>query len=508
MTERLAIDFGVTNTVIAYWDKTEGRAKSLYIPGISRPARYLPAANGPDSTGIYVIPSIIQYRDDGTVHRIGQRVFDANRNIAVATHVFCNMRPEVLAGRRTFRQAGSRSISRMDAAADFLGQVIQSAVEVLGGMAGITFTAPTTANTAIWQRYHDWLVKVACGQGIRRVRLLEEPWAAAWGAGLGLQPGQIYLFLDFGGRTVTGTMVLVDNQLAAGDRFLRILSQTDDDLGGVDADNWLASEVLERYGLQSNTAVELRETVLAACEKARERLSVYDKAEIQVSWGGHSIQTVLTRIEVEEILTANGFLAKIEAALRQVLKGAEGLGYSLNSLQGVVLAGGLSIMPSVRELVYRFFAGIPVYDRQPVDAVACGAAALAAGEDACGYIRHSYGLRYLTGEEYCYKSLVVSGLFYPSAGPVATVIIKASYDRQRQYGLFIYRQGNAGEQDGNICLNADNPLIISVEYPAEKGEAALKIEFYVDGNRCLVAKIWDLSQGCVIIGDKPVTRLI
>lgn len=508
MSDRLAIDFGTTNTVISYWDKTEGRAKPLYIPGISRPARYLFTTGCPDvASGVYIIPSLIQYQNDGTVCRIGQAVLDANRNLPAAAHVFRNMRPDVMSGRRTFRLVGCRRISLMDAAADFLSQIIRAAVEVVGKTAGITFTAPLTASSNEWQCYRDWLAKLACAQGIQRVQLQEEPWAAAWGAGLALQPGQIYAFLDFGGSTLNGMIVLVDECLSDG-RFLRIISQADDDLGGIDVDNWLAAEVLKQHGLWNSGAGNQFGAVAAACERARERLSVYDQAEIQVSYEGHNIQTVFTKAELTDILNANDFPGRIEALLRQTVKGAERLGYCLNSLTGVVLNGGLSNMPCVRQAVRSFFAGIPVYDSRPVDAVACGAATLAAGEDACGYIRHGYGLRYLAGEEYCYQTLVSSGLFYPSAGPVATIIIKASYNGQQQFGLFIYRQSKFGEQTGGICVNTDNPLIMSVVNPVEQGQAGLKVEFYVDGNRYLMAKIWDLSNGCVIAGNKPVAQLI
>ena len=196
--------------------------------------------------------------------------------------------------------------------------------------------------------------------------------------------------------------------------------------------------------------------------------------------------------------------SQLEELLRQTLRQAARQGYSGNDLTGVIVTGEGGQHPQFKQVIHDIFAGMPIYDTRFLDAAACGAAALTAGYDTCGYIRHDYGLRYLAQDHYQYRLLTASGTFYPSDGPVAELTIKASYEGQQEYALFIYRL----EQGGSHCINEDNPLILTAGEPAGYGQDAVQASISIDGAGKLLVTACEVGSKKLLADNAPVARLM
>lgn len=442
MAGRLAIDFGHSYTVAAYWRQSSRQAETLYVPAITRPIR---AGQGRGGTTVYAAPSLLVYEQEPAVCLVGQEAAEKLSGVVDERLVYSQLKLDVITGKRVFGPAGGRWLCRQDMARDYLAAVIRRASQVLGlgSEAVITFTVPAEACQAepLWQRYCHWLKGTVRQAGFSRLDMIEHPWAAAWGAGLVVKPEDRFIVVDL--EADLAEVVIAQAGKEAGgepERHLRILSHIRD---------WLIEP-----------------------EPGQDQdLAMY---------------------------------TQLEQLLQQALRQTAGRGYGGDGYAGVVVTGSGGLPALDPSVVKAFFAGIPVYDQYSLSAAACGAASLAAGTDACGYIRHSYGVRYLEQGQYRYQLLAASGTFYPSAGPVAELSIKASYDGQQEYGLFIYRL----ELGAGHCVNGEEPLILRTGQPGRSGQPAIRATLRIDGTGQLSVTACEAGSGQVIATNVPVVKLI
>ncbi len=432
MAGRLTIDFGNCCTVAAYWRQDFRRADVLYIPGVTRPA-----ADG--DMRVYLAPSLIGYGDGPDAPRlIGQEAFEGRSGLAADRKLFSNLQADVLTGKRVYHPVGGRRLSGQDIAKDYLAAVISRAGQALGlaEEAAITFILPAGAclSPTVCQRYARWLESAVRQAGYTRLEVVEQPWAAAWGAGMPVRPEDVYMVVN-----------------ADTDMIETVIVQAIPGTGDADPRNI--------------------------------RVLSYKQVFLLEAAGAGEPAPALT------------------ALLQQTLRGAELLGYTAGNLAGTVVTG-CGVQAELLAAIHSFFAAVPVYDRRPLTAAACGAAILTAGAGTCGYLRHSYGLRYLRSDGYAYHRLVNAGCFYPSDGPVADFAVKASYDGQQEMALFIYRL-----DDGEQCLNEDKPLILTAAGPRARGQVGFHVSVGVDSNGQLVATVSEAGSGAVVGDRLPVAKL-
>ncbi|MDF2568821.1 MAG: hypothetical protein K0R55_425 [Sporomusa sp.] len=443
MAGRLAIDFGNAYTVAAYWQQASRQADTLYVPGITRPIHVKTESN---SKTVYAAPSLILYEvGKANKHLIGQEAAEGLSGLTDDRMVFRNFKLDIITGKRVYNTAGSRRLSNQEIARDYVAEVISRAGQALGlgTEAVIAFTVPVAVcmAEAVWRRYQLWLANAVRQAGFTRLEMIEHPWAAAWGAGMLVKPEDRYLVLDVDDGVVEAAVVQAGQKPRwDGECRLRVLSH-------------------------------VREWLMEPASK----LECDSECVIQVN-----------------------------DILQQTLRNAARLGYARRDLAGVIVTGDGGRQPSVKEAVHGFFAGIPIYDQHLLDAAACGAAALTAGFNACGYIRNNYGLRYLDHDHYQYRLLAASGTFYPSDGPIAALTIKASYEGQQEYALFIYRL----EQGGSQCINEDSPLIITTGQPANRGQEAIQASISIDGAGQLMVTAHVIGSGQMLVDNTPVAKIM
>jgi len=345
LSGQLTVDFGNSYTVIAYWRQAYRQAETLYVPRITRPMHH---RTDNDGKTIYAAPCLILYQNTGQ-YLVGQEAAESLRDSGHDRTVFKNLRLDVMTGKRVYSPAGGRRLSGQDIACDYLSSVVRQAGQALGvnGHSVIVFTVPAEAcaSDAVWRRYSRWLDDVVRQAGYTRLELVEQPLAAAWGAGMPLKPAERFLVIDIEDDCIEAAVAQVALGAGSSDaRRLRIVS----------------------YGREWLTDQE----EVAACEQL----------------------------------------------LQRTLRQAGGLGCAGGTLAGIVVTGSSRWCSGLRNILQRSLGGIPLYDRNLRQAAACGAAALTAGSDACGYIRHNYGVRYLDNDKYHYRQLVASGTFYPAMG--------------------------------------------------------------------------------------------
>ncbi len=211
--------------------------------------------------------------------------------------------------------------------------------------------------------------------GLKVLSLLNEPTAAAFAYGLANQGDRKKLLVyDLGGGTFDVSIVDADG------RDITVLATTGDHmLGGKEWDDaviaYAADQFKQRHGIDPLDDLAAYHDLRQKAVSAKLSLSKRPKVNLFYDYQGKILRLEITREKFED-LTA-GLMARCDALTREVLEDAK---LSYNDIDTVVLAGGSTRMPMVRESLRRLFGRDAATDINPDECVALGAALTAAIE--------------------------------------------------------------------------------------------------------------------------------
>ena len=247
-----------------------------------------------------------------------------------------------------------------ETAEDYLGEKVDQAV----------ITVPAYFNDAQRQATKD-AGKIA---GLEVLRIINEPTAAALSYGLEKKEAGMIAVYDLGGGTFDISI------LEIGDGVFEVKSVNGDTfLGGEDFDAALVNHLADEF--KKENSVDLRQDKLAlqrlkeAAEKAKIELSSASQTEVNLPFitadqsGPKHLTYKLTRSALEELVEK--LVEKTIIPCRAALKDA---GIDASKIDEVVLVGGQTRMPKIREVVKKFFKQEPNMSVNPDEVVAMGAA--------------------------------------------------------------------------------------------------------------------------------------
>ena len=212
--------------------------------------------------------------------------------------------------------------------------------------------------------------------GLNVLRLISEPTAAAIAYGLDNASEGVYAVYDLGGGTFDISILRLTQGV-----FEVIATGGDSALGGDDYDHALADFVLAQSGVQTASETD-KAAVLVAARTAKEALTDADTVTFAADVGGQPLRFALQRAQFDAATKA--LTDRTLAAVRKALRDAK---LKADDLQGIVLVGGSTRMPQVREAVAEFFGREPLVNLNPDEVVALGAAIQAnqlAGNNGAG----------------------------------------------------------------------------------------------------------------------------
>jgi molecular chaperone HscA len=250
--------------------------------------------------------------------------------------------------------------SPVEVSAEILASLRQRAEDTFNDdLFGAVITVPAYFDDAQRQATKD----AAQMAGLNVLRLLNEPTAAAIAYGLDNGSEGLYAIYDLGGGTFDISLL----QLSRG-VFEVVATGGDSALGGDDLDHVLAEAAMAEAGLRAVTPQDKR-TVLVAARRAKEKLSTDGSVHLSCALSGGMLSVQLTRERLNEL--AKPLIDQTLSAVKRVLRDAK---VKPNEVVGVVMVGGSTRTPAVRDAVGGFFGLPPLTDLNPDEVVALGAA--------------------------------------------------------------------------------------------------------------------------------------
>jgi molecular chaperone HscA len=264
--------------------------------------------------------------------------------------------------------------SPVEVSAEILATLRQRAEDVLGDeLVGAVITVPAYFDDAQRQATKD----AARLAGLNVLRLLNEPTAAAIAYGLDNASEGVFAVYDLGGGTFDISILKLTKGV-----FEVLATGGDSALGGDDFDHRLVCWIIEQAQLAPLSDKDFRILMVKARE-AKELLSSQSETHIDaVLNSGEEVHLTLTAAGFAQI--AQHLVAKTITPTRKALRDA---GLSIDDVDGVVLVGGATRMPTIRKAVGDFFQTTPLANIDPDKVVALGAAIqanLLAGNRAAG----------------------------------------------------------------------------------------------------------------------------
>jgi len=250
-------------------------------------------------------------------------------------------------------------INAVQASSEILKVLAQRATESLQGeLSGVVITVPAYFDDAQRQGTKD----AARLAGLHVLRLLNEPTAAAIAYGLDSGQEGLIAVYDLGGGTFDISILHLHKGV-----FEVLATGGDSALGGDDFDQAIAQWIATEAGINGEITPQLQQELLKVSRAAKQSLTDNDKVEIslqEIQWSG-----TLTKVIFEELITS--LVKKTIRACKRALKDAD---TRLEDIVEVVMVGGSTRVPLVREQVSAFFGKTLLTSIDPDKVVAIGAA--------------------------------------------------------------------------------------------------------------------------------------
>jgi molecular chaperone DnaK len=248
----------------------------------------------------------------------------------------------------------------VDDASKYLGETVTQAV----------ITVPAYFNDSQRQATKD-AGKIA---GVEVLRIINEPTAAALAYGLDKKSNETILVFDLGGGTFDVSV------LEVGDGVFEVLATSGDShLGGDDFDkkivDHLATTFMKNEGIDLRKDRQALQRLTEAAEKAKIELSSVTQADINLPFitatqdGPKHVEMTLTRAKFEEI--CSDLIDRCRVPVENAVRDAK---IDKTRIDEVVLVGGSTRIPAVKELVKRLLGKEPNETVNPDEVVAIGAA--------------------------------------------------------------------------------------------------------------------------------------
>lgn len=477
----VGIDLGTTNSLIAFMDLTGPQV--------------IPSADGAS-----IVPSVVSLAEDGsfivgeaarrelidhperTVYSVkrlmGRGVGDVKEELKLFPF-------QIAAGSENVirLELGGKTLTPPEISAQVLKQLKEQAEAYLGEeVTQAVITVPAYFNDAQRQATKD-AGRIA---GLEVLRLVNEPTAASLAYGLDKRKSGVVAVYDFGGGTFDISILRLQEGI-----FEVLATNGDTHLGGDDIDNRLLSIALEdiaaEWGEDVSGNGQAVQTIRRAVIEAKEQLSFVPQVAIHVEYKGRAYQREITRELFDGLI--KDIIDRTLQPCREAMRDAK---VQPEDIDEVVLVGGSTRIPLVRQAVEALFRAKPHTELNPDEVVALGAAVQAAilsgdvqDQLLLDVTPLSLGIETMGG--------VVSKLIHRNSTipASATEVFTTSVDGQRNVLIHVLQGERELVKDCRSLARFDLKDID----PVPAGMARIEVRFLIDANGILNVSARDIRTG-------------
>jgi len=370
----VGIDLGTTNSVIAVM---EGDEVTVIV----------------NQEGKRTTPSVVAYRKDGEI-LIGEiakrqavlspeRTFYSVKRIIGKTYDEAKDVIKDLPYGKLIKEKNNQCVVELDGKTLYIQEISAHVLRKLKKAAEDYLGVPVTDAVITVPAYFNDAQRKATKEagemaGLNVIRIINEPTAAslAYGVDKDVKQGKIAVF-DLGGGTFDISILEVSDGV-----FEVLATAGDTNLGGDNFDEKIINRIVET--IQNEHAYDVRNDARAmqrikeAAEVAKIELSSQSQTEISLPYlfikpDGNVVDVTITITRTEFEAMCEDLYERIRIACRKAIEAA-----NISGVDAVVLVGGSTRMPKIRELAREIFGKEPLSNINPDEAVAIGAAIQAA----------------------------------------------------------------------------------------------------------------------------------
>ena len=502
----LAIDLGNTNTVVAFQDQNDNNAVLIEIPNIT------------SSPG--VIPTAVWFEEHSKILKIGNSALEMKdyRN----SDLFFHSNFKRLIG-NPIEKTNHKNILKPNECGEKFFKLLWESIPKEYEINRLILTAPIDT----YKGYRAWLVNLCRDISVEEIALVDEPTAAS--LGINLPFGAKIMTLDIGGSTIDMNIVKIEGgegksgpiaellKFRGNDvssiskqkiRCAEIIGKTGSKIGGKDIDQWIVDYFIpdNKYAINLLKAEEIK------CKLSSPEIKYEDKYPTKLITEGYKEKEFFLSKEIfEKIIIDQNLLNHLNFLLKDLLNEARGKYCTVDDLSAIILVGGGTQIPIIREWITKKIPKIEIKSPPPIESIALGALAMTPGVKIKDILNKGLAIRLLNKREqkHFWHPIFYKGQTWPTETPFK-LILQASTNNQKIFEIIIgetkkerkydviFENGlpklSEVQSEEEIIKWDKKPLKIKLNNNSNLGEDNLKLFFQITKKADLLVKCFDIKD--------------
>jgi len=502
----LAVDLGNTNTVVAFQDQKNINSILVEIPSIT------------SSPG--VIPTAVWFEETSRILKIGISALKMkNRS---DSDLFFHSNFKRLIG-NPLEKINPKNILKPAECGEKFFKFLWANIPKKYDIKRLVLTAPIDT----YKGYREWLIKLCDEICVEEIALVDEPTAAS--LGINVPFGSKIMTLDIGGSTIDLNIVKIEGgegksgpiaellKFKGNDvssiskqkiRCAEIISKTGSKFGGKDIDQW----IVDYFVPDNKYAINLLKAEEIKCKLSSSEIKYEDKYPIKFLIEGYKEKEFYLSKEIfEKIIIENNLLNHLNSLLKELLNEARGKFCSVDDLNAIILVGGGTQIPLIKEWITKKISNIQIKSPPPIESIALGALEMTPGVKIKDILNKGFSIRLFNKREqkHFWHPIFCKGQTWPTEVPFK-LILQASKNNQKIFEIIIGETKKEREYDvifenglpkisevqsEEETIKWDKkPLKIELRNESNLGEDNLKLFFNITKKADLLVKCFDIKD--------------
>ena len=502
----LAIDLGNTNTVLAFQDQKQINSVLVEIPDIT------------SSPG--VIPTAVWFEEPSDILKIGIGALKMKNKSN--SDLFFHSNFKRLIG-NPIEKINQKNILNPNECGEKFFQILWANIPHKYEIKRLVLTAPIDT----YKGYREWLVNLCEEISVDEIALVDEPTAAS--LGINVPFGSKIMTLDIGGSTVDMNIVKIEGgegksgpiaellKFKGNDvssiskqkiRCAEIIGKTGSKIGGKDIDQWIVD-----YFIPGNNYLKnLLKAEEIKCKLSSSAIKYENKYPIKLfTEQNQQCEFYLSKEIFEKILIENNLLNHLNSLLKDLLNQARGKFCTVDDLNAIVLVGGGTQIPLIKEWITKTIPKIQIKSPPPIESIALGALAMTPGVKIKDILNKGLSIRLFNKREqkHFWHPIFCKGQTWPTENPYK-LILQASQNNQEKFEIIIgetqkessydviFENGlpklSEVQNEEEIIKWDKKPLKIVLKNKTYIGEDNLKLFFKITKNANLLVECFDIKD--------------